>query len=144
MCSWIFIVRKYYISNEKKDNWRIIILLPSKFLRPLKQLGAYRLQRRRWLRKRHFKSTFALPENLWRSFHVTQFAKFSNVFLSCILKTEIQEKEKKVVMLCFCPPQNVEVGTFTSQSCSDGKKNYQKAWCTCKVVVKPICFLTFS
>ena len=40
---------------------------------------------------------------------------------------KVQEKEKKVVVLCSRPSQNVKLGIFTSKSCSDGKEMYQKA-----------------
>ena len=44
---------------------------------------------------------------------------------------KVQEKKKKVVVLCFHPPQK---GTFMSQSCSHGKEMYTKALRTCKVL----------
>ena len=43
---------------------------------------------------------------------------------------KVQEKKKKVVVLCFPPPQK---GTFMSQSCSHGKEMYKKVLSTCKV-----------
>ena len=61
----------------------------------------------------------------------------ANVFWVFIVKDciEVQEKKKKVVVLCSRSPQNVDLGRiFTCQSCSDGKKMYKKAWCTCIVV----------
>ena len=54
----------------------------------------------------------------------------ANVFWVFIVKDciEVQEKKKKVVVLCSRSPQNVNLGhIFTSQSCSDGKKMYKKA-----------------
>ena len=48
----------------------------------------------------------------------------------CILKDciAVQEKKKKVVVLCSQPPQNVKWGIFMSESCNDGgKKLYKKA-----------------
>ena len=40
----------------------------------------------------------------------------------------VQEKKKKVVVLCSRPPQNVKWGIFMSESCNDGgKKLYKKA-----------------
>ena len=76
----------------------------------------------------------------------------ANLFWVFIVKDciEVQEKKKKIVVLCSRSPQNVDLGRiFTSQSCSDGKKMYKKAWCTCKVVFcqsNPIsiAFLPFS
>ena len=48
-------------------------------------------------------------------------SKVGNLFWSWILKDciEVQEKKKKVVVLCSSPPQNVKLGIFTSRSCSD-------------------------
>ena len=40
---------------------------------------------------------------------------------------EVQEKKKKIVVLCSRPPENVKLGTFTSLSCSDGRETYKKA-----------------
>ena len=54
----------------------------------------------------------------------------ANLFCVFIVKDciEVQEKKKKVVVLCSRSPQNVDLGRiFTSQSCSDGKKMYKKA-----------------
>ena len=45
------------------------------------------------------------------------------------------------------PLYNVKLGSFTSQSCSDGKKKVQKSVITRKIVVfviEPIAFVTFS
>ena len=47
----------------------------------------------------------------------------SNISRDCI---EVQEKKKKVVVLCSCPQQNVKLGNFTSLSCSDGQEMYKK------------------
>ena len=33
---------------------------------------------------------------------------------------KVREKRKEVVVLCFRPRQNVNLGTFTMYSCSDG------------------------
>ena len=43
--------------------------------------------------------------------------------------SEVQEKKREVVVLCSRPPQNLNLGIFTSQSYSDGKEMYKKAWC---------------
>ena len=40
--------------------------------------------------------------------------------------------------MCYRPGQNVKLGSFTLQSCSDGKEMFKRAWCRCKVVVLPI------
>ena len=47
-------------------------------------------------------------------------------FWSLILKyfIEVQEKKKKVVVLCSGPPQNVKLGTFMPWTGNDGKKCY--------------------
>ena len=60
---------------------------------------------------------------------------WSWILIDCI---KVQEKKKKVVVLCSRPPKNVKLGTFTPWSCADGKEMYKKTWCTCKVVVLPI------
>ena len=64
---------------------------------------------------------------------------FGKCFWSWILKDciKVQEKKKKVFVLCSRPRQNVNLGTCTLWSCSDGKEMYKKAWCTCRVVVLP-------
>ena len=54
------------------------------------------------IRKRHLKSEFALLQTLSRLFHLVYFVK-------CI---KVQEKKKKVVVLCSRPRQNVNLGTF--------------------------------
>ena len=38
---------------------------------------------------------------------------------------KVQEKKKKLFVMCSCPPQNVKFGIFTSLSCSDGKEMYK-------------------
>ena len=83
---------------------------------------------RRRLRKRHLKSEVALLQTLSRLLHLAQFVQMLEYFFlelnseDCI---EVQEKKKKVVVLCSRPPQNVKVGIFTSWSCSDGKEMYK-------------------
>ena len=72
---------------------------------------------------------------------------FSGVVKDCI---KVQEKKNKVVILCSRSPQNVKLGIFVSQLCSDGKEMYKKGLCSCKVVLlpttfcQPIAFLPFS
>ena len=106
-----------------------------------RQLGRLSRQRQRRLRKRQLKSEFALLQTLSRLFHLVCFVKcwpkcsWSWILKDCI---KVQEKKKKVVVLCSRPRQNVNLSTFTLQSCNNGKEMYQKAWCTCKVVVLPI------
>ena len=43
---------------------------------------------------------------------------------------KVENKRKKVVVLCSGPRQNVNLGTFTLLSCNDVKE-----MCTCEVVV---------
>ena len=45
-------------------------------------------------------------------------------------------KETKVVVLCSCPRQNVNLGTFTLYSGNDGKEMYKKSM----MHVKTCCF----
>ena len=59
---------------------------------------------------------------LFNSSNVVNFL-WSWILKECI---EVQEKKKKVVVLCSRPPQNVKIGIFTSQLCSDGKKKCTK------------------
>ena len=54
-------------------------------------------------------------------------------FWSLILKDfiEVQEKKKKVVVLCSGPPQNKKLGIFMSWTCNNGKEmllNQIKQW----------------
>ena len=72
-------------------------------------------RRRRQLRKRYLKSEFALPQTLSRLFQLVQFVKCWQMFLEqnsedCF---KVQEKKKKVVVLCSRPRQNVKSGTFS-------------------------------
>ena len=72
-------------------------------------------QRRRRLQKRHLKSEFAPLQTLSRLFHLVYFVKCWQMFLELNSKGLYQSsgKEKKVVVLCSCPRQNVNSGTFT-------------------------------
>ena len=36
---------------------------------------------------------------------------------------KVEEKKKKIAVLCASPPQNVKLGTFTTWSCCDSKKH---------------------
>ena len=42
-------------------------------------------------------------------------------------RTQIQKEREKFVAACLRPLQNVQLGIFTSQSCSDNKEMYKKA-----------------
>ena len=73
-------------------------------------------QKRRWrLQKRHLKSEFAPLQTLSRLFHLVYFVKCWQMFLELNSKGLYQSsgKEKKVVVLCSRPRQNVNSGTFT-------------------------------
>ena len=88
------------------------------------QKVALKKQRRRQLRKRHLKSELALLQTLLRVRIQTRVGIFFSFGKDCI---KVQEKKKKVVVLCSRPRQNVKLGTFTLQSCSYGKEMYKKA-----------------
>ena len=66
-------------------------------------------QRRRRQRKRHLKSEFALLQTLSRLLHLVYFVKCWQMFLELNSKGLYQSsgKEKKVVVLCSRPRQNV-------------------------------------
>ena len=76
-------------------------------------------------------------QTLARLFHLDYFAKYWQMFLElhCILKDciKVQEKKKKVVVLCSRPRQRVNLGTFTLKSWNDGKEMQKQS--TYKVVV---------
>ena len=72
-------------------------------------------QRRRRLQKRHSKSEFAPLQTLSRLFHLVYFVECWQMFLE-LNSTQLYQssgKEKKVVVLCSRPRQNVNSGTFT-------------------------------
>ena len=72
-------------------------------------------QRRRRLQKRHLKGEFAPLQTLSRLFHLVYFVKCWQTFLELNSKGLYQSsgKEKKVVVLCSRPRQNVNSGIFT-------------------------------
>ena len=79
-------------------------------IRELKQ------RQRRRLRKRHLKSEVVLPQTLSCLFHLVFFFQMLVNFLgSGILKDciKVQEKKKKIVVLCSRPRKIVKLGTFT-------------------------------
>ena len=59
--------------------------------------------------------------------------------MDCI---KVQEKKKKVVVVCSRPRQNVKLGTFTLWSCNDGKENVQMhvQSCCCFANIKLLFF----
>ena len=82
------------------------------------------LKQQRRQRKRHLKGKVSLLQTSSRLFKSWQF------FLELTNSKRLyrsSSKKKKAVLLCSRPPQNVELGIFTSQSCSDGKEMYKKA-----------------
>ena len=83
---------------------------------------------RRRLRKRHLKSEVALLQTLSRLFHRVKFVKFWQFFLELNSKRLYRRKSLSCAHV---------LNISTSQSCSDGKEMYKKAWFTCKVVVLP-------
>ena len=78
-------------------------------------------QRRRRLRKRHWKSEFALPQTLSRLFHLVKCCQMLTIFWSWVLKDciKVQLKKKKNAVLCSWPRQNV----MHVQSCCLGNIN---------------------
>ena len=74
---------------------------------------------------------------------------FSGVnYLGTALK--FRKVKKNLSSLVYRPPQNLKLGIFTSQLCTDGKEKKctkKKAWCACRAVVllnKPITILMSS
>ena len=78
--------------------------------------------------------------HIWNETTRSSNSKFlsSRILKNC---TEVQERKKKVVVLCFRLPQKGKLGSFTSKSYSDGKEMFKKGLCKCKVDVKPIALL---
>ena len=72
-------------------------------------------QRQRRLQKHHLKSEFAPLQTLSCLFHLVYFVKCWQMFLEFNSKRLYQSsgKEKKVVVLCSRPRQNVNSGIFT-------------------------------
>ena len=77
-------------------------------------------QRRRRLRKRHYKSEFALPQTLCAYSISFTSSHVGKCFWSWILKDSIkgQEKKKKTFLSCVA----VLDRTWTLRSCSNGKE----------------------
>ena len=73
-------------------------------------------QRRRQLRKRHlWTGEFALPQ-ICRAYSISfNSSNVGNFFWIWILKNciKVQEKKRKVVVVCSRPRQNVKLGIFT-------------------------------
>ena len=75
----------------------------------------FKQQRRPRLRKGHLKNVIALLQTFSRLFHLIQFVKCWRIFLESNSKSLFKSsgKEKKVVVLCSCPTQNVQSAAFT-------------------------------
>ena len=71
-------------------------------------------RRRRWLRKRHLKSAFALPQTLGRLFRLVQFVKCWQIFLELNAKGLYQStgKEKESRCLLFTSSSKREIRKF--------------------------------
>ena len=68
--------------------------------------------------------------NVMRLFQLVQFVKCWQIFLELNSKktvSKFRKRKKKVVVLCSRPGQNVKLGSFTLQSCSDGKEMFKRA-----------------
>ena len=62
-----------------------------------------------------------LSQPLLPLFHLMfNSSSVGNFFWSLKDCIKVQEKNKKVVVLCSCPLQNVKLGIFKSQSCNGG------------------------
>ena len=81
----------------------------------VQQIRELNQQRRRRLQKRQLKSEFTPLQTLSHLFHLVYFVKCWQMFLELNSKQLYQssEREKKVVVLCSRPRQNVNSGTFT-------------------------------
>ena len=115
-----------------------------------KSIGELKHQRRRQLQKSRLKSGFALPQTLSRLFIFFNFLKAGKFSWSWILKDciKVQKKNKKVVVSCSRPQQNVKLGTFTFKSWNDGYEMYQEPCCARANLLfcqsNPVAFLQFS
>ena len=121
-------------------SWRF-----SRIIRELKQ------QRRRWLRKRHLKSEFALPQTFSRLFHLVQFVQCWQISLEFNSKALLQrtgkEKESRCLLFTSClkheirhfhvvvvpwRQRNVQKSVLHVQSCCFANP---KTYCFCAVLV---------
>ena len=99
--------------------------------------------RRRRKRKRHVKNEFALFQSSSLLFHLPQFVKCWRIFLELNSKGlyPSSEKEKRKSLSCVhvLHARNEKLGSFTSQSCNDGKERYEHARCTCVLCPRSPC-----
>ena len=115
-----------------------------------KSIRELKHQRRRQVQKSRLKSGFALPQTLSRLFIFFNLLKAGKFSWSWILKDciKVQEKNKKVVVSCSRPQQNVKLGTFTFKSWNDGYEMYQEPCCARANLLfcqsDPVAFLQFS
>ena len=87
-------------------------------------------------RKRLLKSEFALFQNsslLLRGFQFVLRWRIFRELNSRALYVSLKKNLKSAV-LCSSPPENVNLGNFTSWSCNNGTWMYRRAWGTCKVL----------
>ena len=92
----------------------------------------FKQQRQRRLQKRLLKSEFALLQTLL--FHLVQFVNCQQIFQELNPKglyQSLREETQNRCPVCLHSPQNMKLGSFTSQSCNNGKEMYKKACCTC-------------
>ena len=94
-----------------------------------------------------WKSEFTFFQWLYSHFNSLTLSSASELFWSWISINHIQVHENDFCHCLFTDTQNVKLGIFTGSRAVDSKEMYQKAWCTCKVVVlhwHAIAYLTFS
>ena len=94
-----------------------------------------------------WKSEFTFFQWLYSHFNSLTLSSASELFWSWISINHIQVHENDFCHCLFTDTQNVKLGIFTGSRAADSKEMYQKAWCTCKVVVlhwHTIAYLTFS
>ena len=93
-------------------------------------------KRRRGLQKRHLKSEFAPLQTLSRLFHLVYFVKCWQMFLELNSKGLYQSsgKEKKVVVFCSRPRQNMNSGTSRCSRATTAKKCTKKRDARAKLV----------
>ena len=90
----------------------------------------------------HLKSEVLLLQTWLCLFHLVQFFKCWQFFLEWILKDciNVQEKKKKVVVLCSCSPQNMKLGIFLHVVVQWWQRNVQKSM----MHLKSCCFANLN
>ena len=108
---WLGTKNALYYCAQWPNSFSWVVFVSS-YMTAIRELK----QQRRWLlQKRHLKSEFSPFQTLSRLFHLVYFVKCWLMFLELNSKGLYQSwgKEKKVVVLCSRPRQNVNLGTFT-------------------------------